>query len=84
MENNTRRKRSQSAAQRKGKKDSIKNRTGINPAPGNTKKIIPLTEVSTGPLHSPLNISLNPETARQAVILSEIIGKPVSRRGKRR
>ena len=34
--------------------------------------------------HSVLNIPLNPNTARQAIILSEIIGKPVSKRGRRR
>ena len=31
-----------------------------------------------------LGIELNSTTARQAVILSEIIGKPVSQRGRRR
>ena len=34
--------------------------------------------------HSVLGIPLNPETARQAIILSEVIGKPVSKRGSRR
>ena len=31
-----------------------------------------------------LGIDLNPTTARQAVILSEVIGKPLSRRGRQR
>jgi len=34
--------------------------------------------------HSVLNIPLNPNTARQAIILSEIIGKPISKRGRHR
>jgi len=43
----------------------------------------PLTEVQIKPKHKILDMHLSPETARQAVILSEIIGKPVSKRGKR-
>ena len=35
------------------------------------------------PERSILNIPLNPDTARQAIILSEVIGRPVSKRGRR-
>jgi len=47
------------------------------------KKKTPLTTVHTPDVHKVLSMPLNPDTARQAVILSEIIGKPVSRRGRR-
>jgi len=42
------------------------------------------TVVQKPKVHSVLNMPLNSETARQAVILSEVIGKPVSKRGRRR
>jgi len=47
------------------------------------KKPITATKVQVPYVHKVLNMPLNPDTARQAVILSEIIGKPVSRRGRR-
>jgi len=38
----------------------------------------------TNSVHSVLGIPLDPKAARQAIILSEIIGKPVSKRARRR
>jgi len=48
-----------------------------------SRKNVPLTQVQKPTEHRVLNLPLNPDTARQAVILSEIIGKPVSKRGRR-
>jgi len=70
MEKKVRKKRSQSVSANKEGKD-------------NAAKKTPLTQVQTPAAHKVLNMPLNPDTARQAVILSEIIGKPVSKRGRR-
>jgi len=83
MENRTRKKRTQSSAQRKERKDTNRSKTGNRPGDSGNKKSTPPAGVVVHIPHSPLNIPLNPDTARQAVILSEIIGKPVSKRGKR-
>jgi len=70
MENKARKKHTQGISVNNEGKD-----TGGNPALA--------TQVHKPPVHKVLNMPLNPDTARQAVILSEIIGKPVSRRGRR-
>jgi len=55
-----------------------------NPSAGTKKSRAQSTVPRSGNALDVLGIELNPETARQAVILSEIIGKPVSKRGRRR
>jgi len=70
MEKKVQKKRSQSVSANKEGKDARRKNT-------------PPINVHSQPVHKVLNIPLNPETARQAVILSEIIGKPVSKRGRR-
>jgi len=71
MEKKVRKKRAQSTVKSKPPANSMTSST-------------PPSVNHTGPVGSILNIPLNPDTARQAIILSEIIGKPVSKRGKRR
>jgi len=78
MENKNRSKRS-GAPQRKERRDSVKagsraSGTGVKKRSSSTAA----TKIS--PSRSVLGIPLNAETARQAIILSEVIGKPVSKR----
>jgi len=50
------------------------------------KTMLPASEVKA-PVRKPLDsigLQLDSQTARQAIILSEIIGKPVAKRGRRR
>jgi len=68
MEKKVRKKRSQASPSNKEGKDRVKTS---------------LTEVQIKPQHKILDIPLNPDTARQAVILSEVIGKPVSKRSRK-
>jgi len=84
MEKNVRKKRPQGAPPRKERRDSVKSRTVAGQSGSASKKAVPVNDVFSGPAQNVLGISLNPESARQAVILSEIIGKPVSKRGRRR
>ena len=83
MENKTRKKRS-SGAPAKVKRDPVKSGRSSRSATGMVIKKSPDETVRSGPPPNVLGITLDPESARQAVILSEIIGKPVSKRGKRR
>jgi len=71
MEKKVRKKRTPGAAKIQSSANDMTNRT------------LPPT-ARTNPTGSILDIPLNPNTARQAIILSEIIGKPVSKRGRRR
>jgi len=81
---NVRKKRPQGAPPRKERRDGVKSGTRSSSSGSAVKKSAPgNTSRGSGPLHT-LGIDLNAKTARQAVILSEIIGKPVSKRGRRR
>jgi len=80
MEKKVRKKRpSGTSTSKEGKDNSAAKARSQQPV----KKSTPAAQVQTPPTTKVLNIPLNPETARQAVILSEIIGKPVSKRGRR-
>jgi len=85
MENKNRSKRTSGSPPRKERRDSVK--AGSATTGKGVRKNVPAlstTSVQTRPTRSILGIPLNAETARQAIILSEVIGKPVSkRRGKR-
>jgi len=84
MEKNVRKKRPQGAPPRKERRDRVKSTAGGHPPASTSKKVTPADKKFPVYGHDVLGISLNPESARQAVILSEIIGKPVSKRGRRR
>jgi len=78
MERKTRKKQSAGTLQKNVKKDTVK--SGVRkPPPAPDPGII-----ISPPITGILDLPLNPDTARQAIILSEIIGKPVSKRGRRR
>jgi len=81
MEKKNRSKRSASPP-RKERRDSVK--AGSRASGSSVKKSTSRTGVSSRPSHSVLGIPLNSETARQAIILSEVIGKPVSKRKRQR
>ncbi|MDR2599792.1 MAG: hypothetical protein LBC73_05895 [Oscillospiraceae bacterium] len=60
-------------------------RTGVRAA-GTKSSVLPTTIQKQKSSHSTLTalgIELSADTARQAIILSEIIGKPVSKRSRR-
>jgi len=84
MDDKVRKKRPRGAPPRKERRDSVRSGTKTRPSESISKKSIPVGDMHSGPAHSVLGFSLNAEAARQAVILSEIIGKPVSKRGRRR
>jgi len=88
MEKSVRKKRPQRAPPRKERRDSVKSGTKSRPMESVSKKSTKASASTSvappKPVHSVLGISLNAQTARQAVILSEIIGKPVSKRGRLR
>jgi len=66
------------------RKKRTKNASKIRPPSGNSKNVLPKQETHTEPVRKILDLPLDPGVARQAIILSEIIGKPVSKRGRRR
>jgi len=83
MERKVRKKRSSGAPQRKERRDSVKSGARTRPSESMSRKGASLSGTVSDPSHNVLGMQLNPETARQAIILSEVIGKPVSkRRGK--
>jgi len=72
------------APPRKERRDSVKNPARGGPSSGVAGKNTSQTGPHSGSRAYVQGIELNAETARQAVILSEIIGKPLSKRGRRR
>ena len=84
MENRTRKKRTQGASSQNRNSNPAGRGIVNRKSSSGEKSSLQPTEVHVRPVHSALGMSLNPETARQAMILSEIIGKPVSKRGRRR
>ena len=84
MEKKVRKKRPQGSPPRKERRDRVKSGSGGSLSGSTSKKVVPVNSAHPGSAHNVLGISLDPESARQAVILSEIIGKPVSKRGRRR
>ena len=83
MESRTQKKRSPSAPPRKEKRDSVKSGVRNRTTESIIKKSAQADETNVEPTRKVLGMPINAATARQAVILSEIIGKPVSKRGKR-
>jgi len=68
---------------RKKRRDPVKSGTRSRPSESISKKGASSTGRGQNTNHNVLGMQLNSETARQAIILSEVIGKPVSkRRGK--
>jgi len=85
MEERTRKKRPGGAgAPRKERKDSAKSPARGGSSSGAARKNTKVSETHSGSRAYVKGIELNAETARQAVILSEIIGKPLAKRGRRR
>jgi len=96
MENKTRTKRTKRTPAQKGRKDIVKSASSsLSGTPGSRQSKssvqrstsasnVPVSRGHASPVHEVLGIPINSETARQAIILSEIIGKPVSKRGRRR
>jgi len=84
MEEKTRQKRSSGAPQRKERRDAVKSGSGRKSSTGIIKKGASSDRIPGNAAIERLGIRLDAGTARQAVILSEIIGKPVSKRGRRR
>jgi len=96
MENKTRTKRTKRTPVQKSRKDTATSVTASRSgAPGSRQSKgsaqrstsasnVPVSRGHASPVHEVLGIPINSETARQAIILSEIIGKPVSKRGRRR
>jgi len=82
MEKKIRKKRPPGASKRPAGVEREKTGTSIRPSIS-PKNEAASTSVHVRPTLKVMDIQLNPETARQAVILSEVIGKPVSKRGKR-
>jgi len=70
--------------EKKVRKKRAQSTVKIQPQTRGTINSTPSSVTHTKPVGSILDIPFNPDTARQAVILSEIIGKPVSKRGRRR
>jgi len=83
MENKVRKKRSKNTSVNKKIRDTTIDNTRIRPSSDIAGKSSAAEVVSFPRTPKVLNMPINPETARQAVILSEVIGKPVSKRGKR-
>jgi len=83
MEKKVRKKRPQGASGSSGN-ETAKTGTRPRPAQATSKKLSAPAEVQFTAHKKILNMPLNPETARQAIVLSEIIGKPVSKRSIRR
>jgi len=69
-----------SSQARKEKRDSVKSGSRNTQAESTAKKGTGEHNIQPNAKHSVLGISLNPETARQAIILSEIIGPPLAKR----
>jgi len=85
MEERTRKKRPGGAgAPQKERRDSAKNPARGGSSSGAARKKTQVSEPHSGSRAYVQGLELNAETARQAVILSEIIGKPLSKRGRRR
>jgi len=86
MEERTRKKRrgGDGAPPRKDRRDSAKSPARGGSSSGAARKNTPAGEPHSGSRAYVQGIELNAESARQAVILSEIIGKPLSKRGRRR
>jgi len=85
MEERARKKRPGGAGtQRKERRDSVKNPARGGSSSGIARKNTPVTEPHSGSRAYVQGLELNAETVRQAVILSEIIGKPLAKRGRRR
>jgi len=84
MEKKVRKKRPQGASPQGGRNKPAGSGTGKHSLIINSKESSQPAEMHANPVHSVLGIPINFDTARQAVILSEIIGKPVSKRGRRR
>jgi len=82
MEKKTRKKRSGTENPGKEGKDTSKTQSRSSLNTGKSSFTRSEVQISSGP--KILDIPLNPETAKQAVILSEIIGKPLSKRSIRR
>ncbi|MCL2820150.1 MAG: hypothetical protein FWD38_04880 [Oscillospiraceae bacterium] len=83
MENKVRKKRSKNVSANKEISETTIDKNRIRPSSANAKKSSAAEVVSFSRTPKVLNMPINPETARQAIILSEVIGKPVSKRGKR-
>jgi len=83
MESKARKKRSSDTSQRKERRDSVKSGTRTRSANSMVTKSSDTKSSHAAKTHSVLGIPINSGTAKQAIILSEIIGKPVSKRGKR-
>ena len=83
MDHRKSKKRSSDAPPRKEKRDSVKSSVRNRSTESIMKKGTNSSETRVISTHKVLDIPLNADTARQAVILSEIIGKPVSKRRKR-
>jgi len=82
MEKKVRKKRTQSALSNKEGKDAGAGagKTRTTAEPGKKTSAAKKASPAAGPYV--LNMRLTPATAKQAVVLSEIIGKPVSKRRK--
>jgi len=84
MEDNVRKERPPGATPRRKRRDVAKHRPDSRQSKSTAEKRAPVSGALTGSTHTLLGMPINSKTARQAVILSEIIGKPVSKRGKRK
>jgi len=86
MEERARKKRprSETPPPRKERRDSVKGPARGDSSSGITRKTVPGGAPRGGGWLREHGLELNANTARQAVILSEIIGKPVSKRSRRR
>jgi len=82
MEKKTRKRLPSKTPPVKERRDSVKGRAGTRPTESISKKSPIASETCAAHINKLPGIPLNAETARQAVILSEIIGKPVSKRRK--
>ena len=85
MHNSVQKKRpAKGAPPRKERRDAVKSATKAGSSVSTIKKKAPVSKSRVGGPLSALGIEWGAETVRKAVILSEIIGKPVSMRGRRR